>query len=148
VDATPLILFAQKGGGGGGEAAAGIIGFAFICLMIVAYVIAPLIGLALAIWFYVTTYSALNAVSPNNRDMEPGMVFLMLIPCFGIVWFFFVIIRVASSLRKEYDDRGIREDGDFGQLMGILSGVLPCVNLVTLPMYLMKIAALTKRLHR
>ena len=75
------------------------------------------------------------------------MIFLMLIPCFGIVWYFFVVIRIASSLQKEYADRGLPAEGDFGMLLGILSAVIPCVGLITFIMWIMKIRNHTKELQ-
>ncbi len=144
MDATPLILFAQKGD----DAVAGALGFLVICGFGLLYVVLPLIGLALGIWFYVVAFQALNAVSPHNRDMEPGMIFMMMIPCFGPIWYFFVIIRIASSLRKEYQERGYQDDGDFGQLLGILSAVIPCAGIITLIMWINKIRGYTARLAR
>jgi hypothetical protein len=80
-----------------------------------------LIGFGMMIWWLITVYGALNTVSPRNREMEPGMVFLMLVPCFNIVWYFFIVLRLASSLEREFRDRGLSGDGDFGKTLGILT---------------------------
>ena len=42
--------------------------------------------------------------------MEPGMVWLMLVPCVNIVWQFVIAIRVPESLRNEFRDRD-QDDG-------------------------------------
>lgn len=83
--------------------------------------------LGILVYVLIQNYNALNAVSPRNRDMEPGMVFLCLIPCFNLIWYFFIVARVASSLEKEFDDRGITGDRDFGNSVGTTGGVLACV---------------------
>ena len=74
------------------------------------------------------------------------MVFLILIPFFGIVWYFFIIIRVANSLRKEFEERGLRYDGDFGMILGVLAPLIPCVGLVMHIMWILKIKGFTNRL--
>lgn len=59
-----------------------------------------LIYLGVLVYVMIMNYNALGAISPRNQDMQPGMVFLLLIPCFNLVWYFFVVSRVASSLEK------------------------------------------------
>lgn len=138
-----LMLFAQKGGGGdGGAAAAGGMMIAMMC----CYGVILVAALAWQIFVLITMYKALNAVSPGNRDMEPAMIFLIFIPFFGFVWYFFIVIRMASSLRKEFADRGLKEDGDFGQLFGILAPLIPCVGLILMIMWVMKIRGYTAQL--
>jgi hypothetical protein len=115
-----MMLFAQQrfqGGGGGADGTVRLIGS---CVQLSF----GMVGLALLIWFMVTAYGALNAISPRNREMEPGMIFLLLIPCFNLVWFFLVVIRLANSFEKEFSDRGIRSDGDFGKSQGITMIIL------------------------
>jgi hypothetical protein len=136
------MLFAQRGGGGGGaEAAGGMIAIVAMC----CYGTVILASLAWAIFVYVSLYKAFSAVSPGNRDMEPAMIFLMLIPCFGLIWYFIVVIRLASSLKKEFADRGLKEDGDFGQLLGILV-ILPVVGFICQIMWVFKIRGYTAQL--
>ncbi len=57
--------------------------------------------LAIAILFLLTQQNTLKAVQPKNRLMEPGQVWLQLIPLFGQVWQFVVVTRIADSLAKE-----------------------------------------------
>jgi hypothetical protein len=58
---------------------------------------------ALTVWilFLRTQYRTLKAVKPANRGLKPGLVWLQFIPVFGQVWQFFVVVRIADSLRKE-----------------------------------------------
>lgn len=59
------------------------------------------------------------------RTMEPGQVWLNLIPCFCYVWNFITVLRVSESLRNEFEDRGdYRRGDDHGQALGITTCVL------------------------
>jgi hypothetical protein len=59
------------------------------------------------IFYLLTLMNTLNLVSVKNRKMEPGMVWLILIPLFGIVWQFIVVNNIADSLRDEFKERNI-----------------------------------------
>jgi hypothetical protein len=147
MDPVSLMLSAQRQPKGPPpEAAAAAFGLVAVYICVVAF--AVIVGGALQIWWYITAYKALSAVSPRNRDMEPAMIFLRLIPCFGSIWYFFIVIRIASSLKKEFDDRGLREDSDFGQIIGILMPLIPCANIVLFFMWVLKIRGFTARLER
>ena len=54
-----------------------------------------------AILFILSEQKILRVISPENREMSPGSVWLQLIPVFGLVWQFFVVIRIAHSVSKE-----------------------------------------------
>lgn len=96
-----------------------------ICVIIGAVVAVLLI---VVILYLLTLQKALSRVSPRNRLMEPGMVWLMLVPCFNIIWQFIVAIRVPDSLRNEFRDRG-REDGsDYGKSLALGQAILNILN--------------------
>jgi len=54
-----------------------------------------------AILFILSQQNTLRVISPENRKMSPGAVWLQLIPFFGVVWQFIVVIRIAHSISKE-----------------------------------------------
>ncbi len=78
--------------------------------------------------------------------MEPGQVWLNLIPLFWVVWMFITIIRISESLKNEYQDRRLRaDDPEFGKMTGILAMVLSLVGcapigLIFFIMYWVKIS--------
>jgi hypothetical protein len=144
-----LQLFAQqKGGAGGGDAvAAGAITMG----LVVAY-IAFLVGLIVLQILYLLAVSRCFAlISRRNRQMEPGQVWLCLIPIFGTVWTILMILRLADSLRDEYYDRGLRGDGDFGKTLGIVyfASLMICwpIGLVVWIMYWLKVSNYSKELR-
>ena len=67
-------------------------------IMIVSYCI----FLISSLFFYLTQQKTLKAVQPANRLMAPDMVWLQLIPLFGLAWQFIVVTRIADSLKKEF----------------------------------------------
>ncbi len=100
--------------------------------LIVGLVVAVVIGLTIAILFYLTLSRCLSRIRPHNREMEPPMVWLNLIPCLGTIWIFFTIIKIANSLRKEFSDRGWPSEGEsFGQSVGM--GYAVCAALGWIP---------------
>jgi len=131
-----------------------------LIVMIVCSIVTFAAGLAIQFLFLLTLKRALEQCAPRTRTMEPGMVFLNLIPCFGAIWMFFTVSRLSESLRMEYDDRGMDAYGDYGQQLGIsyaslsLAWVIPYIGVlfgiagfVCWIMYWMKIAELSRGLR-
>jgi hypothetical protein len=54
-----------------------------------------------AIFFLLTQQNTLKAIKAGNRPLHPGLVWLQLIPLFGQVWQFFIVTRIARSIKKE-----------------------------------------------
>lgn len=140
-----VLLFAQRrnfGGGGQGS----LVASCCVDLAILA------VSIGWAVWYFMTTYKVLDACSPRNRDMEPGMVFLTLIPFFGIVWMFFVVFRISSSLEREFRSRGLRREGDFGSTLGmwgLIANLLCCapVGLILQIIWLVQLMGFTRTLQ-
>jgi hypothetical protein len=97
------------------------------------------------IFFLLTQQRTLTAIRPENRKMQPGLVWLQLIPFFGIIFQFWVIRRIADSIREELNtptgDSLFAEDG-LGisnkptYSLGITYAILFCATL--LPIFLLK----------
>ncbi len=125
--ALALLPFAQAGGGVGKEET-------LVIILLVGGGIFVVAGLVIKLLFLFTLKRALEQCAPHHRLMEPGQVFLNLIPCFGAVWMFFTVSRVGQSLRNEFDERGIDVPGDYGQQLGIsyasliLAWIIPYVG--------------------
>jgi hypothetical protein len=103
------------------------------------------------ILFLLTLSRCLGQCSSRNRTMEPGMVWLNLIPLFNLIWMFVTIIKISESLRNEYRDRGLpTDDPDFGQTIGILymvfNFVCGLIGLIFFIMYWVKMAGFKNQL--
>jgi magnesium-transporting ATPase (P-type) len=129
---------------------AGILFFALIALVIL---------LIPAIFYILTLQKALNKCAPENRAMQPGMVWLLLVPLVNMVWGFFVVINMAKSLGAEFQKRGIAEEAEPGKKLGLIMCVLLCCGIIPLLgmlcslgglvcwiMYWLKIAGFSKKL--
>lgn len=87
--------------------------------------------------------TVLALVRPENRRMEPGLVWLQLIPLFNYVWVFFVVRRIADSLARQYaalqsdsilgivDEQAIK---DFGKRPTYAIGLAYCILIASLPL--------------
>lgn len=97
--------------------------------MMMSMVVGGLIGLAIAVIYLLTLQKCLNRVSPANRAMAPGLVWLNLIPFVGIVWNFFVVLNIAKSLVAEGQSRGV-DFGDGGKTIGLIMAILVVCSIV------------------
>jgi hypothetical protein len=108
--------------------AGGIIIFALLFLAVI---------LVVKIFFILTLQKALKGCSPENRAMSPGLVWLLLIPFFNLIWNFFVVMNMAKSLGAEFQKRGIAAEAEPGKTIGLVYAILmacsiiPFVNWIT-----------------
>jgi hypothetical protein len=65
------------------------------------FLVVLLICLIPAIFFLITQQNTLKLIQPQNRMMQPGEVWLQLIPLFNLVWQFIVVSKIAESIRRE-----------------------------------------------
>jgi cobalamin synthase len=100
-----------------------------------------LIGIVVAVFFLLTLYRALSEVRPENRRMNPALVWLNLIPLVNLVWIFVTVIQLAESLVKEGRDRSANV-GDGGKRMGLLFAVLAVLSLAPVIGFAMGLIAL------
>ena len=103
---------------------------ASIAVLFTIFVVASLIGLLPMIFYSLTLQKALNRCAPENRAMAPGLVWLMLVPLFNIVWNFFVVINLAKSLGAEFQKRGIAEEPKPGKKLGLTMCILSCCGVI------------------
>ncbi len=114
-------------------------------IMIILVVVAIIFGISLVpmIFFLLTLQNTLNAISFENRKMEPGLVWLSLIPIFGLVWQFMVVDRMAGSLQAEFAKRGVAiEEARPGNSIGLAYCILFCCSLIPFLGYLTSIPVL------
>jgi hypothetical protein len=72
--------------------------------------------------YLLTLQRALNRCSPTNRTMSPGLVWLQLIPLFGLYWHFRNVLAIGESFENESRSRGVaahRPHQSLGIAMGI-----------------------------
>lgn len=75
----------------------------------------PTIAIIVTLWFTLIALvlyllklqETLKKCAPASRTMVPGKVWLVLIPFFGLIWHFIVVINIARSLGNEFARRGV-----------------------------------------
>ncbi len=90
------------------------------------------------IFYLLTLQNTLSAISQENRRMQPGQVWLTLIPVFGIIWQFIIVNSIADSLKAEFSKRNIlnneiRPGISIGLTYCILNccGIIPFLGILT-----------------
>ena len=111
-----------------------------------------LVAFTLQVFFLFTLSRTLGLCRPHNRTIEPGLVWLNLIPIFNFVWMFITVLRVSETLRYEFEERGQdRRTEDYGHNLGIamciawVFGFLLWILVVII--YWVKIAEFARRLE-
>jgi phosphatidylglycerophosphate synthase len=84
------------------------------------FIVVVVVVLIVILSFLAEVARLLRRVEPNNRRMEPGQVWLNLIPVFNVIWVTVTIERVAESLRAEFTARGLHgPDEKYGRKTGL-----------------------------
>ena len=103
-------------------------------LAVYGVILAFSVGIVILICYVLSGF--LKALPPEFRLMEPGLVWLMLIPCFNLIWIFFVYTRIARSYQNFFRAQGRFDMGDCGESIGlwycicVLLSVIPCVGVI------------------
>lgn len=91
------------------------------------------LGLVVLCLYLSTLQRALERCAEESRAARPGSVWLIVIPLFGLVYHFVVVIRIARSLGNEFTRRGFENpEGDPGKVLGLLMCVLNTVAFFTM----------------
>lgn len=101
-------------------------------LVLFAWIALSLAGLLSMIYFLSILQNALKKCAPASRTMAPWKVWLTLIPLFGLVWQFFVVLNVGDSLENEYARVGLRPRG-FKESQAVGLGMCICESCVLVP---------------
>lgn len=107
--------------------------FTFVFVIAMFFVFAA--AITVAVFYLLTLQNALKTIAPQNRQMPPENVWLLLIPLFNLVWSFIVVNRIADSIKAELAMRGTPTDErptyGIGLAMCILSlcGWIPGVSI-------------------
>jgi hypothetical protein len=69
-------------------------------------------------------------IPPQFRKQQPGMVWLLLIPCFSIIWNFFVFPPLSKSFKAYFDSVNRTDVGDCQQSIGLGYAICCAVSLI------------------
>ena len=72
------------------------------------------------IFFLLHLNRLLSKCKPENINMEPGLVWLNLIPIFSLGWMFYTVIKVRDALKTEFKSRNLQSnDPQFAYSIGL-----------------------------
>jgi hypothetical protein len=130
-----------------------------IAMMLTVLPIVFLVALVPTVLFFLTLQRALARCAPTARTMSPGQVWFGVIPVFNLVWPFYMVNAISTSLHNEFVRRGIVEEPAPAKTIGMafatlgLLSIIPLLNILTaLPtlvcwiVYWVKIAGFSKKL--
>ncbi len=98
---------------------------AFWGVLICAVAVGLAVGLTIQVFFLFTLYRTQSLVAERNREVQPSTVWwtllLNLIPLVGNLWVIYLVPKLSNSLRREFEDRGWRTEGEgFGRTAGMI----------------------------
>ncbi len=96
----------------------GATAFTFAAIFLVI-VVCLLVVIAIHILICYLLWSAQKRVPPQFRKIEPGLIWLLLIPIFPLVWNFFVYPKIAASYKAYFDSIGRTDVGACGGDLGL-----------------------------
>ena len=84
------------------------------------FIVVVVVVVVVVLSFLMEVARLLRRVQPEYRRMEPGQVWINLIPIFNVIWVTVTIERVAESLRAEFTARGLHgPDEKYGRKAGL-----------------------------
>jgi hypothetical protein len=96
-----------------------------------------LISIAINAFICYLLQECYKRIPPQFRKQQPNMVWLLLIPCFAIIWNFFVFPPLSKSFKAYFDSVNRTDVGDCQQSIGLayaicsVASVIPYLGCVT-----------------
>ncbi|RQO31201.1 hypothetical protein DBR32_04325 [Taibaiella sp. KBW10] len=72
----------------------------------IVMLIGALIGLTVFIIYLLNLSNTIKAAAVANRQMNPNLVWLLLIPYFGSFWYLYVVNKLSQTIVAEYQSKG------------------------------------------
>lgn len=103
---------------------------AFQAIFILLILVGAVVGIAIEVFFILTLQKALKRCSLENQAMSPGLVWLLLVPFFSLIWIFFVVLKISESLHIEFQQRGISAEPYPGKSIGLAFSILAACSII------------------
>lgn len=102
--------------------------------------------------FYIRAISkTIKAIDPEYRTQAPGMAWLLLIPVFNVIWFFFLLKAIKTGFLRMHENKRISQPIDTGYTYGIAMGccwaaifIPKLIFIALIPMFVFSILHWTK----
>lgn len=100
----------------------------FIFMTIVG--ISSLVGIAINCFICYLLQQCYKRIPPQFRKQQPGMVWLLVIPCFSIIWNFFVFPPLSKSFKAYFDSINRTDVGDCQEGIGLAYSICVAVSII------------------
>lgn len=118
------------------EAAVG----AGIALMSIVVGVIFLLILSAIVCFF--TSQMVKRIPAEHRQIEPGMVWLLMIPCFSLIWNFFVFPKIAKSFQSYFNSVNVMDVGDCAAQLSLIYCIVSITSFIPVIGGIMALAAL------
>jgi hypothetical protein len=98
-----------------------------------------ILAINIAVCFFLS--SCFKRIPEEHRKLKPGLVWLLMVPCFSIVWNFFVYPALADSYIAAFESEGANPHGDCGRRLALVYCILaavavalsmiPCISIIS-----------------
>ena len=101
--------------------------------LVVIFLVCGLLMILPAVFYLLSLQRTLERCAPVSRTLSPGLVWLMLIPLFNLVWHFIVVVNISKSLHNEFARRNIpNAEPEPGKGIGLAMCILAATGLIPL----------------
>ncbi|MBU2885777.1 hypothetical protein KO507_08385 [Gilvimarinus agarilyticus] len=97
----------------------GGVGLVFLLIFIVIFVL-----------YMLSLSKALRLAGPQNRKMEPGLVWLNLIPLFNMGWIIFTVLKVSEAINNKHTENGTPDPSEGAKTIGLLYTIFALLTLI------------------
>lgn len=109
--------------------ALGGVGFPELLVILLVGVLLLLPG----VFYLLALQRTLEKCASGSRTLSPGLVWLMLIPLFNLVWHFIVVTSISKSLHNELTHRSVASaEPEPGRGIGLAMCILEAAGLIPL----------------
>jgi hypothetical protein len=89
-----------------------------------------LLSIAINVFICLLLQKCYNRIPPQFRKQQPGMVWLLLIPCFAVIWNFFVFPPLSKSFKAYFDSINRTDVGDCQESIGLAFSICCAASLI------------------
>lgn len=91
------------------------------------------VGLLINVFFCLTLYNTLLQVKPENRELNPIHIWLLLIPFVSLIAAFYIIYRLSNSIGNELLDRNYELTEKPGYNLGMGFAIIGVLIVIPMP---------------
>lgn len=104
------------------NAAAGI-GIVFILIFLAIFI-------AIFVFYLLTLRKALVLAGPENRQMDPNLVWLNFVPLLNLGWIIYTVLKVSEAITNKLNAHDVQDPGQGAKAVGLTYGICGVVSII------------------